>query len=56
MEDATASAHVFTAGHWVDLPKATVRDAHSHTEICCLEESWHIQHKQPPSTGEGEHC
>ena len=49
--DVTASAvaeHVFTAGHQVDLSKASVIDYHPHTQTRCLLESWHIQHQQAP--------
>ena len=49
--DVTASAvaeHVFTAGHQVDLSKASVIDYHPHTQTRCLIESWHIQHQQAP--------
>ena len=49
--DVTASAvaeHVFTAGHQVDLSKASVIDYHPHTQTRCLLESWHIQHQQVP--------
>ena len=40
--------HVFTAGHKVDLSKATVIHAHPHAQTRCLLESWHIQHEQTP--------
>ena len=49
--DVVASAlaeHVFTAGHKVDLSKATVIHAHPHAQTRCLLESWHIQHEQTP--------
>ena len=45
---------VFAAGHQVDLSKATVIDTHPHAQICCLLESWHIQHEQASlSRGKG---
>ena len=49
--DVTASAlaeHVFTAGHKMDLSKATVINAHPHAQTRCLLEPWHIQHEQTP--------
>ena len=47
--DVAASAiaeHVFSANHQVDLSKATVIDAHPHTQTRCMLESWHNQHHQ----------
>ena len=53
--DVVASAmaeHVFTAGHKVDLLRQqTVIDAHPYAQTRYLLESWHIQHKQTPPTG-----
>ena len=49
--DVTTSAvaeQVFEAGHQVDLSKASVIDYHPNCQTCCLLESWHIQHHQPP--------
>ena len=49
--DVAASApaeHVFTAGHKMDLSKATVIDTHPHAQTRCLLESWHIQHERTP--------
>ena len=49
--DVTALAlaeHVFTAGHKMDLSKATVIDTHPHAQTRCLLESWHIQHERTP--------
>ena len=49
--DLVASAlleHVFSCDHQVDLSKATVIDAHPHTQTHCMLESWHIQHQQAP--------
>ena len=40
----------------MDLPKATVIDAHPHVQTHCLLESWHIQCEWTLSTGEGELC
>ena len=37
-----------TNHHPVDLSKAMVIDTHSHTQTCCMLESWHIQHQQAP--------
>ena len=47
--DVAASAiaeHVFSSNHEVDLSKATVIDAHAHTQTCCMLESWHIRRHQ----------
>ena len=49
--DVVASAlagHVFTAGHKMDLSKATVINPNPHAQTRCLLESWYIQHKQTP--------
>ena len=45
--DVAASAiaeHVFSCNHKVDLSKASVIDAHPHTQTRCMLDSWHIQH------------
>ena len=49
--DVVASApaeYVFTAGHKMDLSKATVIDTHPHAQTHYLLESWHIQHERTP--------
>ena len=54
--DEAASAlaeHMFTAGHKMDLSKATVIDTHPHAQTRCLLESWHIQHEQTPPLNRG---
>ena len=54
--DVAASAiaeHVFSCNHKVDLSKASVIDAHPHTQTCCMLESWHIQH-HPASLNRGK--
>ena len=54
--DVAASAiaeHVFSCNHKVDLSKASVIDAHPHTQTRCMLESWHIQH-HPASLNRGK--
>ena len=46
VEASALAEHVFTAGHKIDLSKATVIDTHAQT--CCVLESWHIQHEWIP--------
>ena len=46
-EDVDASAiaeHAFSCSHKEDLSKASVIDAHPHTQTRCMLESWYIQH------------
>ena len=43
---ASVAEHVFSSNHEVDLSKATVIDAHAHTQTCCMLESWHIRRHQ----------
>ena len=48
--DVAASAiaeNVYSANHQVHLSKATLVDAHPHTQTSCMLESWHIQHHAP---------
>ena len=54
--DVAASAiaeHAFSCNHKVDLSKASVIDAHPHTQTRCMLESWHIQH-HPASLNRGK--
>ena len=57
--DVTASAvaeHVFTAGHQVDLSKASVIDYHPHTQTQCLLEFGTFNTSKPLSTERGAPC
>ena len=45
--------HTFSYNHKLDLSKAPVIDAHTHTQIRCMLESWHIQH-HPASLNRGK--
>ena len=45
--DVTTSViveHAFSCNNKVDLSKASVIDAHSHTQALCVLGCWHIQH------------
>ena len=45
--------HTFSYNHKLDLSKASVIDAHTHTQIRCMLESWHIQY-HPASLNRGK--